>query len=30
MSSYIAKELLDKGYLVIYQTAFKMFEYRRI
>ncbi len=26
MSSYIAKELLDKGYLVIYQTAFKMFE----
>ena len=26
MSSYIAKELLDKGYLVIYQTSFKMFE----
>ena len=26
MSSYIAKELLDKGYLVIYQTAFKRFE----
>lgn len=26
MSSYIAKELLDKGHLVIYQTAFKMFE----
>ena len=26
MSSYIAKALLDKGYLVIYQTAFKMFE----
>lgn len=26
MSSYIAKELLDKGYLVIYQTSFRMFE----
>ena len=26
MSSYIAKEILDKGYIVIYQTAFKMFE----
>ncbi len=26
MSSYIAKELLDKGFLVIYQTSFKMFE----
>lgn len=26
MSSYIAKEILDKGYVVIYQTAFKMFE----
>lgn len=26
MSSYIAKDLLDKGYVVIYQTAFKMFE----
>ena len=26
MSSYIAKALLDKGYLVIYQTSFKMFE----
>lgn len=26
MSNYIAKSLLDKGYLVIYQTAFKMFE----
>lgn len=26
MSSYIAKALLDKGYVVIYQTAFKMFE----
>ena len=26
MSNCIAKELLDKGYVVIYQTAFKMFE----
>lgn len=26
MSSYIAKEILDKGYTVIYQTAFKMFD----
>lgn len=26
MSNCVAKELLDKGYLVIYQTAFKMFE----
>lgn len=26
MSNCIAKELLDKGYIVIYQTAFKMFE----
>lgn len=26
MCNCIAKELLDKGYLVIYQTAFKMFE----
>ena len=26
MSNYIAKSLLDKGYVVIYQTAFKMFE----
>lgn len=26
MSNCIAKELLDKGYTVIYQTAFKMFE----
>ena len=26
MSNCIAKSLLDKGYLVIYQTAFKMFE----
>lgn len=26
MSSYIAKRILDKGYTVIYQTAFKMFD----
>lgn len=26
MCNCVAKELLDKGYLVIYQTAFKMFE----
>lgn len=26
MSNCVAKELLDKGYIVIYQTAFKMFE----
>lgn len=26
MSSYIAKQILDKGYTVIYQTAFKMFD----
>ncbi|MEG0180288.1 MAG: ATP-binding protein [Terrisporobacter sp.] len=26
MSNYIAKALLDKGHVVIYQTAFKMFE----
>ncbi|MDY3372210.1 MAG: ATP-binding protein [Terrisporobacter othiniensis] len=26
MSSYIAREILDKGYTVIYQTAFKMFD----
>ncbi|MEF9992695.1 MAG: ATP-binding protein [Paraclostridium sp.] len=26
MSNCVARELLDRGYLVIYQTAFKMFE----
>ena len=26
MCNCIAKSLLDKGYMVIYQTAFKMFE----